>query len=186
MKFIIFSILIFFAACYTIPAQVLKVSADVEYEHLQSDEKQILDDFDSNVEQYFNNYQWIEDEFEYDVDCKVQIIFMNVRQTHERLFTAQFVITSTSGEAFVDKNWEFPYDKGSSMNHIKGLFDPLTQVLDFYAYMVLAGEMDTNGPFLGDPLYNQARDIIEQGLRSEYTKGWNDRLEEYQIITDTR
>ncbi|HEM49292.1 MAG TPA: hypothetical protein ENO27_03680 [Caldithrix sp.] len=31
-----------------------------------------------------------------------------------------------------------------------------------------------------------ARDIIEQGLRSEYPKGWSDRHEEYQVITDIR
>ena len=168
------------------PAQVLKVTASVEYEHLQSDEQKILSDFGSKVEQYFNNYEWIDDEFEYDVECQVQIIFTNVRQTHERLFSAQFIITSNSGEAFLDKNWEFPYDQGTSMNHIKGLFDPLTHLLDYYAYMVLAGEMDTNGPLLGDPLYHQARDIIEQGMRSEYPKGWNVRLEEFLTITDVR
>ncbi|MEJ2543554.1 MAG: DUF4835 family protein [Calditrichaceae bacterium] len=181
MKISMFSIIIILALYLVTSAQALKVTADVEYEHLQSDEQKILSDFGYKIEQYFNNYEWIEDEFEYDVECQVQIIFMNVRQTHERLFSAQFVLTSNSGEAFLDKNWEFPYDPGTSMNHIKGMFDPLTHVLDYYAYMTLAGEMDTNGPFLGEPEYNMARDIIEQGLRSEYPRGWKDRLEEYNI-----
>ena len=186
MKIFVFSIIIILILFFITSAQVLKISASVEYQHLQSDEQKILSDFGYKIEQYFNNYEWIEDEYEYDVECQVQIIFMNVRQTHERLFSAQFVLTSNSGEAFLDKNWEFPYDAGTSMNHIKGMFDPLTQVLDYYAYMTLAGEMDTNGPFLGEPQYNMARDVIEQGLRSEYPKGWSDRLEEYQIITDVR
>lgn len=186
MKYFMFSIMILFITNCLASAQVLKATADVEYEHLQSDEQEILADFGDKIEQYFNNYEWIEDEFEYDVECQVQIIFTNVRQTHERIFSAQIVFTSNSGETFLDKNWEFPYDKGSSMNHIKSLFDPVTHVLDYYAYMILAGEMDTNGPLLGEPLYNQARDIIEQALRSEYPKGWNDRLEEFQIITDVR
>lgn len=186
MKFFLFSTITIMILYFPAIAQVLQVTADIEYEHMQSDEQEILSDFDLKIEQYFNNYEWIEDEFEYDVECQVQIIFMNVRQTHERLFSAQIVLTSNSGEAFLDQNWEFPYDPGSSMSHIKGLFDPLTHVLDYYAYMILAGEMDTNGPFLGETQYSQARDIIEQGLRSEYSRGWSARLDEHQIITGVR
>ena len=186
MKYFLFSIIIIYTVCFDAKAQVLQVTADVEYEHMQSDEQEILSDFGFKIEQYFNNYEWVEDEFEYDVECQVQIIFMNVRQTHEQLFSAQIVLTSNSGEAFLDQNWEFPYDRGSSMSHIKGLFNPLTHVLDYYAYMTLAGEMDTNGPYLGETQYSQARDIIEQGLRSEYSKGWSARLDEHQLITDVR
>jgi len=168
-------------------SQVLQVTASVQYEHLQSDEKEDLADFGAKLEQYYNGYEWVEDEFEYDVECKLTIIFRTVqKKTYEKVFQAQMVYSSSSGETFLDDNWEFPYDKSRAMNHVKGLFDPVTHVLDFYAYMVLAGELDTNGKFLGEPLYNVARDIVEQGLRSEYVRGWSRRKEEIQIVTDVR
>lgn len=168
-------------------SQVLKVTADVQYSHLQSDEKADLADFGAKIEQYFNGHEWIVDEFEYDVECKLTVIFRTVqKKTHEKTYFTQLVFTSSSGETFLDEGWEFPYDKSQSMNHIKGLFDPVTHVLDYYACMILAGELDTNGKFLGESLYNMARDIIEQGLRSKYPRGWSTRKEEFEIITDVR
>jgi hypothetical protein len=187
MRFIFALIFICTMFVFTLNAQVLKVTADVRYEHLQSDEKEDLADFGTKLEQYFNGYEWVADDFEYDVDCKVHVLFMNVqKKTSEKVYQAQLVFNSSSGETFLDNNWEFPYDRGSAMSHIKGMFDPVTHVLDFYAYMILAGELDTNGKFLGDPLYNMAHDIIEQGLRSNYPRGWSQRKEEFQIITDVR
>ncbi len=170
-----------------IQAQVLQVSVTVEASHLPSDQQGELIGFGDKVEQYFNGYTWVEDEYEYDVECSARIIIETVQEkTYEKLYKAQFLISSSSGEVFYDRSWEFPYTKDAPLSHTKAQFDPLTHFLDFYAYMILAGELDTNDLLVGTPLYNQAQEIANQGLLSKYKRGWNQRLETVLMITNAR
>ncbi len=168
-------------------AQVLNVSATVEYAHLPDEEQEILINFAEKIEQYYNNYDWIDDEYETDVVCTIRIIVETVRKkTFEKIFKTQFLISSQSGENFYDKVWEFPYEDSFPMSHSKGLFDPVTHFLDFYAYMVLAGELDTYDLLLGTPLYDKAMDIANQGVLSDYSRGWSQRNEVLQKVTHIR
>lgn len=167
--------------------QVLRVSASLQASHLPTEEQNDLNTFTDKIEQYFNGYDWVDDEFEYDVECNIQIIVETVqKKTAEKMYKTQFLISSVSGENFYDKEWQFPYQESFQMNHSKGQFDPLTHVLDFYAFMVLAGEMDTNGLLLGTPLYDKAMDIANQAMLSQYPRGWSIRIEELKKITDMR
>ena len=80
-------------------AQVLKVTVSLQYDHLPQEEQDDLSTFADKVEQYFNGYTWIEDEFEYDVTCNVSVIVETVRKkTFEKMYKTQFLISSISGE----------------------------------------------------------------------------------------
>ncbi len=187
MKRFIYFLFIFLIPVLGVNGQVLKVTVTLDPSNLPVDEVNKLNDFPDKVEQYFNNYEWVEDVYEYDVPCKVRIIIQSVqKKSHEKLYLAQFVITSESGEYFYDKTWEFPYDQGTPFSHFKGQFDPLTHFLDFYAYMILAGELDTNDYLKGNPLYEKARDIANQGQISRYPRGWSQRMNMVLVITDAR
>jgi hypothetical protein len=187
MKRIIALLIILIIGSLPLSAQVIDASVTMQYEHLPSDEQDDLEGLSDKIEQYFDNYDWIEDEFEYDVEVNVQIIIETVqKKTHEKLYKAQFLISSTSGENFYDKSWDFPYEPAAPLSHTKGQFDPLTHLLDFYAYMVLAGELDTYGLLLGTPLYDKAQDIANQGILSQYARGWNQRTLDLQKITNIR
>lgn len=183
-----FLILIFlFLSINILRSQVLNVTVSIEYSHLNDDQQEDLSNLAEKIEQYYNNYEWVEDEYETDVNCNIKIIIETVqKKTFEKMYKAQFLISSASGENFYDKTWEFPYEPSAPLTHYKGQFDPLTHFLDFYAYMVLAGELDTYGLLLGSPLYNKALDIASQGLLSQYPRGWSQRNEELQKITHIR
>ncbi len=168
-------------------AQVLNVTASVEYGHLPDDEQETLVNLAEKIEQYFNSYEWVDDEYETDVVCNIKVIIETVqKKTFEKIYKTQFLISSESGENFYDKVWEFPYEDSFPLNHSKGMFDPMTHFLDFYAFMVLAGELDTYGLLLGTPLYDKALDIASQGVLSDYARGWSSRNEELQKITHIR
>ncbi len=168
-------------------AQVLNVTVSVEYGHLPDDDQSALINLGEKIEQYFNGYEWIDDEYETDVVCNVKVIVETVqKKTYEKIYKTQFVISSQSGENFYDKVWEFPYEDSSPFSHSKGQFDPITHFLDFYANMILAGELDTYGLLLGSPLYDNALDIANQGVLSDYARGWNQRSEYVQMITHIR
>ncbi|RMH63705.1 MAG: DUF4835 family protein [Calditrichaeota bacterium] len=168
-------------------AQVLQVNVKVEYAHLNDDQQRSLEGFADKISDYFNNYDWADDEFESDIECNVRIIIETVREkTFEKIYKAQFIINSSSGENFYDKVWEFPYEASSGLSHSKGQFDPLTHFLDFYAYMILGGELDTYDLLLGTPYYDKALDIANLALLSQYPRGWSARAEDVQKITSIR
>jgi hypothetical protein len=167
-----------------LPAQVLRTTVEVDFQHLAIDEQQYLKDFKGAAEDYFNNYAWTEDEYESDISVSIYIIIETVRQkSFEKIYKAQFQIKSISGESFYDKEWEFPYQSGAVMEHNKMQFDPLTYMFDFYAMLILGGELDTYSELLGTPYYNNAQEIANRGVLSQYSRGWNNRLLELQKIT---
>ena len=168
-------------------SQVLKVQTKVDYQHLISEEQEELRELADKINDYFNNYAWTEDEYETDIDVNIYVIIENVRQkSHEKMYKAQFQIRSVSGESFYDKEFEFPYHRNYPLEHNKVQFDPITKFLDFYANMILAGEMDTYGLMLGTPFYDSALDIANQGSFSQYSQGWGSRLKEHEKITNIR
>jgi hypothetical protein len=163
------------------------VQTKVDYDHLASEEQKELRELADKINDYFNNYSWTEDEYETDITVNIYIIIENVRQkSHEKIYKAQFQIRSESGESFYDKEFEFPYHLNYPLEHNKVQFDPITKVLDFYANMILAGEMDTYGLMLGTPYYDTALDIANQGAFSQYPTGWSSRLKELEKITNIR
>ncbi|HID39283.1 MAG TPA: DUF4835 family protein [Calditrichaeota bacterium] len=182
---ILFSILLFVNTALF--AQKLNVTVKIQAGHLTEEQRNELEGFNQKIEEYYNNYDYIEDEFEYDVNCNVQIIIETVQQkTFEKIYRAQFLISSETGENFYDKVWEFPYDKNKSLGHSQGQYEPIAQFLDFYAFMVLAGEMDTNGYLLGNALYETAMNIVNQAILSKYSRGWSQRKDYVIKITDIR
>lgn len=168
-------------------AQVLKASVKVDFEHLAYEEQQYLQEFSSVIEDYYNNYAWTEDEYETDIEINIYIIIETVSQkSFEKIYKAQFQIKSVSGESFYDKEWEFPYQPGYSMEHNQVQFDPVCHFLDYYAFLILAGELDTYGLLLGTAYYDAAQEIANRGLLSQYSRGWSNRLAELQKITNIR
>ncbi len=187
MKRVLTFLILFFSLTIWAQAQVLNATVTVQYDHLPSEEQDDLETFGDKVEQYFNNYDWVDDDFEYDANCNIQIIIETVqKKTFEKIYKAQFVISSVSGETFYDKNWSFPYQESAPLSHNNAQFNPLTNFLDFYAYLVLAGELDTNGLLLGTPFYDKAMDIANRGSLSQYPQGWTQRIVELQKYTDMR
>jgi len=182
---IVFTLLLFTAGILN--AQVLRASCEVDYQHLIAEEQQFLQDLKLTIEDYYNNYAWTEDEYETDIDINIYIIIETVHQkSYEKIYKAQFQIKSISGESFYDKEWEFPYQQGYPMEHNKVQFDPICHFLDYYAFMILGGELDTYDLLLGTPYYDAAQELANRGLLSQYSRGWSNRLGELQKITNVR
>lgn len=184
------SILIFLAiSCmiFSANAQVLKASVSIDYGTMPAEEINNLEDLTLNVEEYINNFAWTDDEYETDIEISIFIFVETVqKKSFEKIYKTQFQVKSVSGESFYDKEWEFPYQPGYLFDHSKIEFDPLCHFIDFYAYLVIGGELDGYGLNLGTPFYNEALNLANIGLMSKYSRGWNTRLKELQKITHIR
>jgi hypothetical protein len=168
-------------------AQVLKASLTVDFGLMPAEEVNILDDLGSNIEDYINNFAYTDDEYETDIDVSLFIMIETVsKKGHEKIYKAQFQIKSVSGESFYDKDWEFPYQPGYLFDHSKIEFDPLCHFIDYYALLILGGELDGYDLLQGTPYYNEAQNLANIGLLSKYSKGWSNRLQELQKILNVR
>jgi len=168
-------------------AQVLKAKVTVDFGLMPAEEINFLVDLATNIEDYINNFAYTDDEFETDIDLSIFIMIETVSKVgHEKMYKSQFQIKSTSGESFYDQNWEFPYQPGYLFDHSKIAFDPLCHFIDYYCYLVLAGELDGYALNLGTPFYIEAKNLANIGTLSKYQKGWSTRIQELDKITDIR
>ena len=168
-------------------AQVLKASVSVDYAYLPAEQINNIADLGNNIEDYINNFAWTDDEYETDIEISIYIMIETAfDKSHEKMYKAQFQIKSVSGESFYDKEWEFPYQPGYLFDHSKVSFDPLTHFVDYYCYLILAGELDGYAINLGMPFYDAAQNLGNLGSLSNYSKGWSGRLDELLKITNVR
>ncbi|MCK5455265.1 MAG: DUF4835 family protein, partial [Calditrichia bacterium] len=89
-----------------------------------------------------------------------------------------------SGENFYDQAWEFTYFPAQAFQSFRAVFDPLLDLVDYYAFLVMAGELDTYDLFAGSPFYDRCQEISNRGQLSNYGTGWKSRLDEVILITD--
>ncbi len=188
MKTLISSILLFLLFLVNVSnAQVLKAAVTIDFGYLPAEEVNNLKDLATNIQDFINNFAWTDDEYETDIDISIFIMIETMFvKSHEKMYKAQFQIKSVSGESFYDKEWEFTYQPGYLFDHSKIAFDALTHFIDYYCFLILAGELDGYAVNLGMPFYDDAQNLGNIGSLSKYPKGWSNRLKELQKITNAR
>lgn len=166
--------------------QTIKFRISLETPTIIPQEQDILAPLPRQLEEYVNNYDWTGENENIVVECTASLIVETVTSRgSDKIYRSQFLVSSPSGENYYDKNCEFFYQQGHSMSRNRAIFDPLLALVDYYIYMVLGGELDTWLPRGGSQYYDMAQAIANQGAISNYSAGWNDRLEAVRLITDS-
>lgn len=177
--------IIFWGFVTEIPAQVLNFQVTVQTERLQPRDREDLQDLDQKLVSYINNSTWSDHNQDIVLEGNLQIIVETFStRGSDKVYRAQFLVSSPSGENFRDKACEFTYYPSQSFEFYRTAFDPLPSLVDYYMNMVIGGEMDTYELFAGTPFYNKAQDIANQGQLSNYQLGWTKRLEQVIRTTD--
>jgi hypothetical protein len=101
-----------------------------------------------------------------------------------KIYRGQFLVNSRSGENYLDKSCEFPYQTGQSYEHQDALFIPLLGLVDYYVNLIIGGELDTYILKGGNNYYDRARNIADTYLVSNFSLGWRTRQEEALQNTD--
>lgn len=181
---IIFSILLL----NNLLAQELNCRVTVNYEKLPINNREILADFGSLLEDYLNKTQFTNEPFDGEkIDCSFNVFFTNASSDVE--YSAQVVITSTRPVFKSDKqspiltindgNWNFRYEKGQPLYSNQSIYDPITSFLDFYANLIIGFDWETWDEFLGTPYFQKAFNIANLGMNSNYKKGWERTSDSY-------
>lgn len=161
-------------------AQQIEASVTVNYEAVQTSNKDLLQDFKPDIEAYLNNYQWNDQgDIHEKIKCNFDIFIKGV--VGENRYSAQMFIGSkrklyksekTSAVLrLFDETWEFTYVRNRVINHNSHTFTDLASVLDFYVFVIIGYDYDTYEKLSGTPFLQRAADVASLG-RSSGQKGW--------------
>ncbi|HCL00058.1 MAG TPA: hypothetical protein DHW42_08155 [Candidatus Marinimicrobia bacterium] len=168
-------------------AQIVDVTVEISIDRMPETERNDLKKLEQLIPPYFENYEWIENTLGIEVPLKISIFPQSVNASgFERIFTAQMFISNAAGDQrFFEKNFNFVYNTNSPLIHAD-MIHSLSGTFDFYAYLFLAGELDTYEPLGGSSVYERARDIATRGQISERPAGWKQRIQDLDEILRLR
>lgn len=162
-------------------AQEFNCTVSLDYSQLSGNDFQYLQELQQRLEEYMNNNRWTEDRYQDQerIDCTVQVTIMEaVTMTS---FRARLVVASrrpiyntlqySTVVQFNDPDWQFSYVQGAPMTFDVEQYNPLTSVVDFYAYLMLGYDYDTFSEQGGTPLFEKARRIAELA-QGQSAPGW--------------
>ena len=156
--------------------QRLKAQVKMMLERLPLQKQQKLKDLSENIETYINDYDWTGESSDEEIPITVQISLMDNSVSYEDRYSGTFLITNNSDLQYYDKYWRFPYQAGEQLIHNENVFDPFTGFINFYVYLIIGGEYDKYGRFLGTPYFEKAKHICGQAkFNSLFRLGWDER-----------
>ena len=162
--------------------QELACRVQLDQSQLSGSEFDFLDDLERRIREYMNTRTWTDDRFlqHEKITCNLQIVILEAVSLSE--FRARLIVTSrrpihgTSQSTIVarinDPEWRFEYGRGTSLNFELERYDPLTSVLDFYAYVILGYDYDTFSELGGTPHFETARRIASRA-EGNGDPGWS-------------
>lgn len=171
-------------------AQELRCDVTVNTEALPSSVRDLLRDFETEVERYLNGTRYTDEDMMGDrIACTFDIFLKS--SPAENRYLAQVFIGSqrtvyqndepsertTPLIRILDEKWEFIYTPGQRMRHDEFSSDPLTDFLDFYAYLIIGMDLESYDAGSGDPSFRKALSICNSASGLSVGAG------EYQFVT---
>ena len=174
--YLILSALWMFFSPEDVSAQKINGHVRIQLERLPLLKQKKLKDFAEDIEYYINNYDWTGESDDFEIPFAVQIFLTDKSVSFEERYAGTLLISNNSDIQYTDKYWIFPYQAEERLMHNENAYDPFTGVLEFYIYLILGGEYDKYGKFLGTPFFEKAKLISEQAkFNSQFIYGWEER-----------
>ncbi|MFQ5824057.1 MAG: DUF4835 family protein [bacterium] len=161
----------------------IKANVNVIIDKLPLDKQQKLKDFHTNVKNYIENVDWLEEADVLPIEISLQMFLTDIPSNIEDRYKCEFLISSSDVQYF-DKRVRFPYQPGDPLVYNEQTIEPLTGVIDFYINIILGNELDKESFLGGDIYYKRALNIAALGkfVRTEFIIGWTEREELIQRV----
>lgn len=174
-------LVMFFVWSAILSAQELDATVVVNLEQLPTASRERVDNFKTQVQDYLNNTKFTGQSWQGEkIKCTFNIFFTGssdeVTYTTQLVVTSQRIIENTLLNSLMmtilDNSWQFKYQKNQSMYFNQTDFDPLTSLLDYYAYIIIGFDADSYYSLGGTDYFQKALDICVRGGSSQFSKGW--------------
>jgi hypothetical protein len=158
----------------------IKAQVSVIIDRLPIEKKERMQNFHEVVQAYIETTPWLEED-----DRKIDPIYLTVQlflndspSNVEDRYNCEFLISSSDIQ-YYDRRVRFPYQIGEQLYYEEQAVGPLTGVLNFYVYLIIANEFDKFAENGGDLYFKKAGGAAALGkfVRSEFVVGWTEREE---------
>ena len=179
---LILSVLLLFTLCLRLAGQELQCNVSVSSARIEGTYKEIFNSMRTDISEFMNNRKWTDHQFATD-ERIVCTIFIQVTdqigadefkgtmqvQLNRPVFNSSYQspILNIKDNDFDIRYVEFqPLEFSETSNT-----NALTNILAYYAYVILGFDYDTFSPMGGTPYFQRARDIVNKS-QNAHEKGW--------------
>jgi len=166
-------------------SQELNFNVQVKAPRLLNADPKVFQTLEKDVREFLNNTKWTEDEYEDFEKIEGNLNITITEDASTTSFTADIFVQSlrpvynsshkTQIMNLVDNGVSFTYNEAQPIeDNAQSYVDPLSSVLTYYVFMILAYDYDSFSPFGGDPYYNIAQNVVSAipTTNSAVARGW--------------
>tara|TARA_B100000029_G_C17341749_1_gene875559 strand:+ start:72 stop:839 length:768 start_codon:yes stop_codon:yes gene_type:complete len=151
------------------------VTSKIDLRQVRDSNKYILDGFSEKIESYFETTEFDEYLDYLNLSINIQFIVESISKNgNDIVVSTQIYISNNVDQHYYTKGADISYSPGKSLNHSQ-IFDSISSLLDYYAYLFIANELDTYSYLGGNLFFNKCLDITNEGLQSNFSRGWDNR-----------
>ena len=174
----------------------LNCKVTVNSDQIAGTSKSIFTTLEKSITEFVNERQWTDHEYavEERIECSMMILVNNYNNgsfSCNIQVNANRPVYGTNYKSpvysFNDAHFAFNYNENDALNFDENSFsDNLTAVLAYYAYMIIASDLDTFSPLGGTTIYKKAESIVNQA-QSTNENGWRafeDSGNRYAVISN--
>ena len=179
--------------------QELNCRVVVNAQQVQTTERGIFQDMETEFAQFLNNTKWTSDTFDEEevINCNLIININEMPSIGVFEATVQVLssrpIFGTNYESvllnFADRDWTFEFVQSQPLRFNENTFTSnITSLLAFYANVIIGMDYDSFAELGGDPYYEKAFNIVNNAQQSNFG-GWqqfNSIRNRYWLVENLR
>tara|TARA_B100000427_G_C15494880_1_gene589357 strand:+ start:84 stop:920 length:837 start_codon:yes stop_codon:yes gene_type:complete len=157
-------------------AQFNTFSCFKDLRHIKESDRFYFDDIEEDINNFFTLNQ-LSGNIDYlDIDGSLHLIIESiVEANNQKIVNANAIVTNKNDIIMTLKSFSFPIFELKNISYNPNTFNPLSSLLEFSGYILIANELDTYDLNGGNVYYNMAREVASIGKDSNYQSGWNER-----------
>lgn len=163
-------------------SQELNCRVIVNAQQVQTTERAVFTEMETEFAQFLNTTKWTNDTFEEEevISCNLVITIsempsIGVFRASVQVLSSRPVYGSSYESVimnFADRDWDFEYVQSQPLRFNENIFtNNITSMLAYYAYMIIGFDYDTFSELGGTPHFENAFKIVNNAQQSNYT-GW--------------
>tara|TARA_B100000131_G_C18013341_1_gene571443 strand:- start:207 stop:1049 length:843 start_codon:yes stop_codon:yes gene_type:complete len=178
IKAITISMILSFGMC-----QFSDVEVSLDLRNVSKNDHLLLDDFKKSVKNYFEDTIFSQDDLDLEIPIKIHIVIESINRGGPQKIRAQFFASNSLDLNLFSKSSQFSYSRGETISY-SSEFTSLGALLNYFAYIFLANELDMYSELGGSSFLNLAEKISLEGRDSNYSNGWNSLWKKVKKINE--
>ena len=161
-KFIRLSILLSLC-CVLINAQFTDAKVVMDTDRLRKSLNNELDIFEVTIQNYLLTTEFAPDAMDIEFSIELHFFLEDISERgNEKLFSTQILVHNGLDQQYFTKGVEFSYYPGKNMFY-NVQFESLRSIIDYYAFLIIAGDLDTYDLMGGETYYKKTEEIALDG-----------------------